>query len=204
LLRHSGMLRTITWAASTTKRLRGCPRIRRSRCLWQEGTPSGSECPNGGCAKEKVLCCAGCGFRPNREEHPELPASSGRTGQSGNRVCQSPRGRGDGGRDGSSFRDDHLRHRRIGKVARRGACQKWDARAKLEGRQIGRARLDVNREQVVRDRRSGMSLTQVAKKHRISRASVCRLMKEASSKPDAVPALAGSLPEQASAAGAAQ
>jgi DNA invertase Pin-like site-specific DNA recombinase len=51
-------------------------------------------------------------------------------------------------------------------------------RARLEGRQIGRARLDVNREQIVLDRRSGMSLTQVAKKHSISRASVCRLMKE--------------------------
>lgn len=51
-------------------------------------------------------------------------------------------------------------------------------RAKLEGRQIGRSRLDVNREQVILDRRSGMSLTQVAKKHEISRASVCRLMKE--------------------------
>ena len=36
-------------------------------------------------------------------------------------------------------------------------------RARLEGRQIGRARLDVNREQVVHDRRSGMSLTHVAK-----------------------------------------
>jgi DNA invertase Pin-like site-specific DNA recombinase len=51
-------------------------------------------------------------------------------------------------------------------------------RARLEGRQIGRARLDVDREQVVLDRRSGMSLTQVARKHSISRASVCRLMKE--------------------------
>jgi DNA invertase Pin-like site-specific DNA recombinase len=51
-------------------------------------------------------------------------------------------------------------------------------RAKLEGRQIGRARLDVDREQVVEDRRSGMSLTVVAKRHSISRASVCRLMKE--------------------------
>jgi DNA invertase Pin-like site-specific DNA recombinase len=50
-------------------------------------------------------------------------------------------------------------------------------RAKLEGRQIGRARLDINREQVVDDRRSGMSLTVVAKRHSISRASVCRLMK---------------------------
>ena len=54
-------------------------------------------------------------------------------------------------------------------------------RAKLEGRQIGRSRLDVNREQVVIDRRSGLSLTQVAKRHNISRASVCRLMKEANS-----------------------
>jgi DNA invertase Pin-like site-specific DNA recombinase len=78
-------------------------------------------------------------------------------------------------------------------------------RAKLEGRQIGRSRLDVNRQQVIDDRRSGLSLTQVAKKHSISRASVCRLMKEASSNPDApVPALAGNMPEQASAAGAAQ
>lgn len=56
-------------------------------------------------------------------------------------------------------------------------------RARLEGRQIGRARLDVNREQVIQDRRSGMSLTQVAKKHGISRASVCRLMKEAGGNP---------------------
>src|SRR5438046_7955590 len=35
-------------------------------------------------------------------------------------------------------------------------------RARMEGRQIGRARLDVDREQVVRDRRSGMSVTHVA------------------------------------------
>ncbi len=54
-------------------------------------------------------------------------------------------------------------------------------RARLEGRQIGRARLDINREQVVQDRRSGLSLTAVAKRHSISRASVCRLMKEANS-----------------------
>jgi len=79
------------------------------------------------------------------------------------------------------------------------------ARARAEGRQIGRARLDVNREQVVIDRRSGMSLTEVAKKHGISRASVCRLMKEATSNSDAgVPALAGSMREQTSAVGAAR
>ena len=51
-------------------------------------------------------------------------------------------------------------------------------RAKLEGRRIGRQPLNIDRKQVVADRKSGMSLTQVAKKHRISRASVCRLMKE--------------------------
>jgi len=51
-------------------------------------------------------------------------------------------------------------------------------RARAEGRQIGRARLDVDREQIVHDRRSGMSLTQVAKKHSVSRATVCRMMKE--------------------------
>src|SRR5229473_1904906 len=77
-------------------------------------------------------------------------------------------------------------------------------RARLEGRQIGRSRLDVDRQQVVNDRRSGLSLTQVAKKHGISRASVCRLMKEATSNPDVpVPALAANMPEQAT-AGAAQ
>jgi DNA invertase Pin-like site-specific DNA recombinase len=51
-------------------------------------------------------------------------------------------------------------------------------RAKLEGRQIGRARLDVNRQEVMEDRLSGMSLTLVARKHAISRASVCRIAKE--------------------------
>jgi DNA invertase Pin-like site-specific DNA recombinase len=53
-------------------------------------------------------------------------------------------------------------------------------RAKLEGRRIGRAPLNINREEVVSDRRSGMSLTKVAQRHHISRASVCRLVKESS------------------------
>ena len=64
-------------------------------------------------------------------------------------------------------------------------------RAALEGRQIGRARLDINREQVVTDRRTGMSLTQVAKRHNISRASVCRLMKEAAGNSDAALVVSG-------------
>jgi len=51
-------------------------------------------------------------------------------------------------------------------------------RAKLEGRQIGRSPLKIDRAQLMEDRRSGMSLSHVAKKHRVSRATVCRLMKE--------------------------
>ena len=50
-------------------------------------------------------------------------------------------------------------------------------RARLEGRQIGRSPLKIDREQIVDDRRSGMSLTRVSQKHRISRATVCHLMK---------------------------
>ncbi len=52
-------------------------------------------------------------------------------------------------------------------------------RAKLEGRRIGRAPLDINRQQVVADRLSGMSLSSVAKKYHVSRATVCRLTNEA-------------------------
>ena len=55
-------------------------------------------------------------------------------------------------------------------------------RARAEGRQIGRAPLQVDRRQVAHDRRS-MSLTQVAKKHGISRASVCRIVKDAGAGP---------------------
>jgi DNA invertase Pin-like site-specific DNA recombinase len=51
-------------------------------------------------------------------------------------------------------------------------------RAKLEGRRIGRAPLDIDRAQVVADRRAGMSLNQVAKKYHVSRATVCRLVNE--------------------------
>jgi DNA invertase Pin-like site-specific DNA recombinase len=51
-------------------------------------------------------------------------------------------------------------------------------RAKLEGRRIGRAPLDIDRVAVVADRRAGMSLTKVAKKYHVSRATVCRLVNE--------------------------
>jgi DNA invertase Pin-like site-specific DNA recombinase len=51
-------------------------------------------------------------------------------------------------------------------------------RAKLEGRRIGRTPLPVDRPAVVRDRRRGMSLTEVAKAHGISRALVSRIMRD--------------------------
>jgi len=51
-------------------------------------------------------------------------------------------------------------------------------RAKLEGQRFGRARLDIDRSAIVRDRLSGFSLTEVAKKRGISRATVVRLVKE--------------------------
>jgi DNA invertase Pin-like site-specific DNA recombinase len=51
-------------------------------------------------------------------------------------------------------------------------------RAKLEGRRIGRAPLQVNRTALLRDRERGLSLNQLAKAHGISKASVCRVLKE--------------------------
>lgn len=50
-------------------------------------------------------------------------------------------------------------------------------RAKLEGRHIGRRPLDIDRAAVVRDRARGMSLTDVAKAHGISRAFVSKIVK---------------------------
>ena len=51
-------------------------------------------------------------------------------------------------------------------------------RAKLEGRRLGRAPLQVNRALLLRDRERGLSLNQLAKAHGISKASVCRVLKE--------------------------
>jgi DNA invertase Pin-like site-specific DNA recombinase len=52
-------------------------------------------------------------------------------------------------------------------------------RRRLEGLPLGRAPLAVNREALVCDRRSGMSLSHVARKHGVSRASVVRFTREA-------------------------
>jgi DNA invertase Pin-like site-specific DNA recombinase len=51
-------------------------------------------------------------------------------------------------------------------------------RARLEGQHIGRPRLIVDRDAVLRDRQRGFSIRQLAKLHRISRASVCRVLEE--------------------------
>ena len=52
-------------------------------------------------------------------------------------------------------------------------------RAKLEGRRLGRAPLDVDRKALLRDRARGRSLTELAKLYGISRASVCRILRQA-------------------------
>ena len=52
-------------------------------------------------------------------------------------------------------------------------------RRRLEGYRLGRQPLDVDREAIVADRLSGMSLTQTAKKYRVSRASVIRFVRNA-------------------------
>lgn len=51
-------------------------------------------------------------------------------------------------------------------------------RAKLEGVRIGRPPADIDRHAIVRDRRAGRSLSEVARAHRISRAMVCKVMKQ--------------------------
>jgi DNA invertase Pin-like site-specific DNA recombinase len=52
-------------------------------------------------------------------------------------------------------------------------------RALLDGKRLGRAPLSVDRIALVRDRLTGMSLTDLAKKYRISRASVVRVLRQA-------------------------
>ena len=49
-------------------------------------------------------------------------------------------------------------------------------RARLEGQHIGRPRLVVDRDAVVRDRQKGFSIRQISKLHRLSRTSVCRVL----------------------------
>jgi DNA invertase Pin-like site-specific DNA recombinase len=51
-------------------------------------------------------------------------------------------------------------------------------RARMDGRRLGRAPLDVDRNALVRDPLAGMSLTDFAKKYRISRASVVRVVRQ--------------------------
>ena len=51
-------------------------------------------------------------------------------------------------------------------------------RARLEGRRLGRPPLSVNRDDLLRDRARGQSLTQLAKAYRISRASVVRCLQQ--------------------------
>ena len=56
-------------------------------------------------------------------------------------------------------------------------------RARLEGRQIGRRPLELDRAAILTDRQRGQSLGQIAKAHGISRATVHRVIHEPASTP---------------------
>jgi DNA invertase Pin-like site-specific DNA recombinase len=51
-------------------------------------------------------------------------------------------------------------------------------RAKLEGRQLGRKPIEIDRASLLRDRSRGLSLSQLAKAYKISRTSVARALKQ--------------------------
>ncbi len=51
-------------------------------------------------------------------------------------------------------------------------------RAKLEGQHLGRPRLNIDREALLRDRAQGFSLRELAKLHRLSRTSVIRALRQ--------------------------
>ena len=53
-------------------------------------------------------------------------------------------------------------------------------RARLDGQPIGRPRLEVDREAVLRDRARGFSLAELAKTYRVSRASIARVLQQPS------------------------
>jgi DNA invertase Pin-like site-specific DNA recombinase len=60
-------------------------------------------------------------------------------------------------------------------------------RRKLDGLPVGRQPLDIDHESLVRDRLAGMSLTDVAKRYGVSRASVVRWVREAKRTSPALP-----------------
>lgn len=51
--------------------------------------------------------------------------------------------------------------------------------AKPEGQKLGKTPLNIDRETIVRDRLSGLSLMETVKRHKVSRATVVRLAREA-------------------------
>ena len=49
-------------------------------------------------------------------------------------------------------------------------------RARLEGQRLGRPRLELDQQAIMRERQTGLSLSQIAKQHRISRTTVHRIL----------------------------
>ncbi|MCL5671776.1 MAG: recombinase family protein [Acidobacteria bacterium] len=51
-------------------------------------------------------------------------------------------------------------------------------RARSEGRHIGRPRLCLDRDAILKERAQGMSLKEIAEKYRVSKASICKILKK--------------------------
>ena len=66
-------------------------------------------------------------------------------------------------------------------------------RRKLEGLPVGRQPLDVDHQSIVADRLRGMSLTDVARRYSVSRASVVRWVREARQSNPALSAVSSSV-----------
>jgi DNA invertase Pin-like site-specific DNA recombinase len=58
-------------------------------------------------------------------------------------------------------------------------------RARLEGRHIGRKPLELDRAAILRGRQQGLSLAALAKAHRVSRATIHRIVRESAAQPAA-------------------
>jgi len=78
---------------------------------------------------------------------------------------------------------EHRRHRRTRMDLIIERVRTGMRRARLEGRHIGRRPLDINRVAVLQERARGQSLSEIAETHRISRATVSRLLKQTKETP---------------------
>ena len=169
---------------------RGRRNLHRPRSKRNEGTPPRAGQNDGGCSAAQVRCRRCVGLRQAGEVNETSAANTRRTQRLRYPVPFATRTIDTEGPLGRAIivivsAIAELERSLIIERVRSGM-----RRARLEGRQIGRVRLDVDRMALVADRRDGMSLSQIAKKRCISKASVCPLLKECNeTQPKALPSI---------------